>query len=367
MNLYDDRRVVMTLDAGGTNFVFSAMRGGEMILEPIRFPSNAHDLDLCLDTLVNGFHAVRSRLAEPPVAISFAFPGPCDYPHGVVGDLPNLPCFRGGVAVGPMLEREFGIPVFMNNDGDLFAYGEAIAGFLPWVNRELEAAGSSKRFKNLVAVTLGTGFGAGIVLDGRPLLGDNASGVEVWVMSERYSSAHGAEEKVSTRGVRYAYAVGAGVPFEESPMPKEIAEIARGERSGNRDAALEAYRVFGQALGSALSDLLTLVDGVAVVGGGMAAARDLFLPAILAEMRSTYTGAIKNAQYPRLAQKLFYLNDPDQLGEFCRGSERRIAVPRTDETMVYDPMARLGVGFSERDASQSISLGAYAFALANLK
>lgn len=367
MSIYEDHRVVMTLDAGGTNFVFSAMRGGQMILEPIRFASNAHDLPMCLDTLINGFHAVRSRLQEPPVAISFAFPGPCDYPRGIVGDLGNLPAFRGGVAVGPMLEREFEIPVFMNNDGDLFAYGEAIAGFLPWVNRELEGAGSAKRFKNLVGVTLGTGFGAGIVLDGRPLLGDNSSGVEVWVMSERYSSAHGAEEKVSTRGVRLAYATGAGIRFEDAPMPKEVAEMARGELSGNRDAAIEAYRVFGQALGSALSDLLTLVDGVAVIGGGMAAARELFVPAMLAEMRSSYTHAVTHAQYGRLAQQLYYLNDPEQLAAFCRGGERQITIPGTDQTMTYDPVARLGVGFADRDASVSISLGAYAFALANLQ
>jgi glucokinase len=65
------------------------------------------------------------------VAISFAFPGPSDYPRGIIGDLGNLPCFRGGVALGPMLEDTFEIPVFINNDGDLFAYGEAIGGFLP--------------------------------------------------------------------------------------------------------------------------------------------------------------------------------------------------------------------------------------------
>ena len=38
---------------------------------------------------------------EEPVAISFAFPGPADYEHGVIGDLPNFPAFCGGVALGP--------------------------------------------------------------------------------------------------------------------------------------------------------------------------------------------------------------------------------------------------------------------------
>ena len=56
-------------------------------------------------------------LNEPPVAISFAFPGPADYKRGIIGDLGNLPSLRGGIALGPMLEAEFGIPVFINNGG----------------------------------------------------------------------------------------------------------------------------------------------------------------------------------------------------------------------------------------------------------
>lgn len=47
-----DNRIVITLDAGGTNLVFGAMRGCEFITEPLTMPSNAHDLDLCLDTMV---------------------------------------------------------------------------------------------------------------------------------------------------------------------------------------------------------------------------------------------------------------------------------------------------------------------------
>ena len=46
-----------------------------------------------------------SVLPRPPVAISFAFPGPADYPAGIIGDLANLPAFRGGVALGPMSKR----------------------------------------------------------------------------------------------------------------------------------------------------------------------------------------------------------------------------------------------------------------------
>jgi len=60
MNIYSDRRVVLTLDAGGTNFVFSAMQGGEEIVDPVIVPSNAHDLELCLNTLIEGFSKVTS-------------------------------------------------------------------------------------------------------------------------------------------------------------------------------------------------------------------------------------------------------------------------------------------------------------------
>lgn len=351
----------MTLDAGGTNFVFSAIKGGVHIVEPIRFASNAHDLEVCLDTLINGFHAVRSKLTEAPSAISFAFPGPCDYPRGIVGSLGNLTAFRGGVALGPMLENEFGIPVFMNNDGDLFAYGHAVGGFLPWVNKQLEMAGSQKRYKNLVGVTLGTGFGAGIVIDGRLMVGDNSSSAEVWVLSGRYNPLHGAEESISIRAIRGQYASLCGMRFEDAPTPKEIHDIALGETEGNQSAAIESFRLMGQALGGALANLLTITDGLAVIGGGLSGARDLFVPAMLAEMRSSYTDSLTNIQYPRLAQKLFYLNDPDELAAFCRGDERQIQVPHSDQTITYDPMSRLGVGFSDIDASQAIALGAYAY------
>ena len=81
-----DQRIVLTLDAGGTNMVFGAMRGGEFIVNPLTLPSNSHDLEQCLSTMVNGFQEIINRLSEKPVAISFAFPGPADYPNGIIGD-----------------------------------------------------------------------------------------------------------------------------------------------------------------------------------------------------------------------------------------------------------------------------------------
>lgn len=368
MNYKTDTRTVMTLDAGGTNFVFSAICGCEEIIEPIHLPSSAHNLDLCLANLRNGFHAVRSKLTEKgitPSAISFAFPGPTDYPNGIVGDLGNLPAFRGGVAVGPMLQEEFKLPVYMNNDGDLYALGEAIAGYLPWINEQLEKAGSPKRFKNLVGFTLGTGFGGGIVRDGELFLGDNSAGAEVYSLSQRYTDKYNIEESISIRAVKRAYADLVGVKFEDAPTPKEIYDIGVGAVPGNQEAAVEAFRRMGQALGDALCNVLTLVDGIAVIGGGVSGARSLFVPAMLEETRSTYTDPAGKT-YNRMPSKLFYTDDPAELSEFVRGDIREIKVPHSDKRITYDPMARVAVGFSQIGTSRAISIGAYTYAINQL-
>lgn len=113
-----DRRIVITLDAGGTNLVFGAVQGDRFVVEPITLPSNSDRLDRCLETMVEGFRTVIGRLPEQPAAISFAFPGPADYPRGIIGGyLPNFPSFRDGVALKDFLEERFGIPTFINNDG----------------------------------------------------------------------------------------------------------------------------------------------------------------------------------------------------------------------------------------------------------
>ncbi|KAB6308293.1 ROK family protein, partial [Bacteroides xylanisolvens] len=171
-----DKRVVLTLDAGGTNFVFSAIQGNNEMISPISLPAVSDNLDECLEVLVKGFDRVIAAISVPPVAISFAFPGPADYKNGIIGDLPNFPSFRGGVALGPFLKHKYRIPVFIENDGNLFAYGEALSGALPMINRELSLAGCSREYKNLIGITLGTGFGAGVVIDKVLWTGDNGCG-----------------------------------------------------------------------------------------------------------------------------------------------------------------------------------------------
>jgi glucokinase len=361
---HSDRRIVMTLDAGGTNLKFSAIRGNTLLFGPVSVPSEAHDLERCLDNIASGFERVEEALPEAPVAISFAFPGPSHYLSGIIGDLINMPAFRGGVPLGPILEERFHIPVFINNDGDLFVYGEAIAGFLPWVNHLLAQAGSPKRYHNLFGITLGTGLGGGIVRNGELYLGDNSSGGEAWLLRNCLDPCLNAEEGASSRAVRRVYARHAGIPIEQAPEPEAIYRIGTGAQEGDREAAVLAFESLGKVAGDVLVQALTLLDGLAVIGGGISAAYPLFLPALIAHMN----GTCENGGNPtrRLIATAYDLEDAAQRSAFLKGETREVAVPGSRRKVLYDPLARTAVGISRLGTSEAVAVGAYAFALSKL-
>ena len=125
-------------------------------------------------------------------------------------------------------------------------------------------------------MTLGTGFGGGIVRDGELFIGDNSVAGEAWLMRNKLDPAVNAEEGASIRAVRRVYAEVAGIPFDQAPEPKVISEIAAGRSPGYRAAAVEAFRRLGDVVGDAIAQALTLIDGLAVIGGGIAAAAPLF-------------------------------------------------------------------------------------------
>lgn len=359
-----DNRIVITLDAGGTNLVFGAMRGCEYIIDPITYPSNSTDLDACLDTMVRGFREVISRLDEAPVAISFAFPGPADYPNGIIGGyLPNFPSFRDGVALGPFLEHELGLPVFINNDGDLFAYGEALCGQLPELNRRLAEAGSTKRFRNLIGYTFGTGFGIGTVVNGQLNQGDNSC-VETFCLPHKTKPGIITEEGVAVRAIKRVYAEVSG-HYDHSFEPKEICEIADGKREGDQEAARRAFAEFGETAGNAMAIAAQLIDGIIVIGGGITAARHHILPSLLAELRSSFA-TLSGDEVRRVQMEVFNLDDRGEFERFAKGNRKTLTIKGTNLTVDYDDMKRIGVTFSQLGASKAISAGAYAFALSEL-
>lgn len=359
-----DSRVVMTLDAGGTNFVFSAISGCREIVEPVRLDAVNDDTDRCLATLVEGFRMIEAKLEEKPVAISFAFPGPADYEHGIIGDLPNFPCFRGGVAMGPFLAETFGIPVFINNDGNLFAYGEALAGTLPAINAELREAGSSKQYKNLLGITLGTGFGGGVVIGGTLLTGDNGCGGDVWLMKNSKYPDLIAEESVSIRAVKRVYHENA--PEDGRDLtPKDIFDIAEGTLEGNRDAAMTSFAELGTVAGMSIAHALDIVDGIVVIGGGLAGAHRYIIPAMVEALNSSL-GTMSGNRFPCLQMKVLDLTDPKGKAEFLSDRSELVNVPTTQKNARYSYEKKTGVAVSALGASKAISLGAYTYALSQI-
>ena len=359
-----DNRIVLTLDAGGTNFVFSAIRGGKHIVTPLHLPAVTYELMPCLEQLTKGFQAVLDSLEEAPVAISFAFPGPADYENGVIGDLPNLPAFRGGVALGPYLSKQFNLPVFINNDGNLYAYGEALFGFLPEVNKKLEEQGSTRRYKNLIGLTFGTGFGCGVVIDSLLLKGDNGCGGDVWLMNHLNKDGMIAEETVSLKGLVRKYEALSGEKTQNL-TPKDLFDIAEGKREGNQQAAKDAFFAYGEVAGDAIAHVLNIVDGVVVMGGGIANAAKYIFPGIDKQLNRTFTNSL-NDSFPCLQMKVYDLMDHKQEADFYREENYVTKIPTTDLEVSYLGNRRTCLSKTNIGASTAISLGAYAYALHQL-
>ena len=361
----NDKRVVLTLDAGGNSFRFNAMQGETFMIDTITLPSNAKDLELCLQTIVTGFKSVIYKLdGVKPAAISFAFPGPADYPAGIIGGyLPNFPSFRDGVALGPYLNQEFGIPVYINNDGDLFAFGEALSGALPEVNERLAAAGSDKRYHNLIGYTLGTGFGIGCVINGQLNRGDNSC-VETYCLPNSRIPGVILEDSVSIRAVCRVYGEQAG-KAEAGLTPKDIFDIAEGTRPGDVKAAKAAFNDIGRAAGKAIAIATQLIDGLVVIGGGISASAKYFMPALLEEMRGTVR-TLSGDTLQRVQMKVYDLDDKEEFAAFAKGDARELKIYGSTHSVTYDPQKRTGIILDKIGTSTAISIGAYDYALDQL-
>jgi len=356
-----DKRIVVTLDAGGTNFVFGAIQDYQFIVNPITKPSHSNVLEKCLETLVEGFSEVIAQLPEPPVAISFAFPGPADYPNGIIGGyLPNFPSFRNGVALSGFLQEKLKLPVFINNDADLFTYGEAIAGVLPEINHKLEKLGSAKRYKNLIGFTFGTGFGFGISVNGNMYVGDNSCS-EIFCLPHKHLQNIIVEDGVSIRAVKRIYGELTGESTHRLE-PFDIYQIAEGNKVGNLDAAQKAFAVMGEVAGNVIAICASLLDGLIVIGGGLTKAEKYFMPTLLREIRSNFS-TISGETVARVQSMVYDLQNEKEFLQFAKGNQQPIKVFGSEKEVIYDPQKRIGIAISKLGADVATSLGAYAFAL----
>ncbi|KPL09424.1 MAG: hypothetical protein AMS26_22875, partial [Bacteroides sp. SM23_62] len=141
--------------------------------------------------------------------------------------------------------------------------------------------------------------------------------------------------------------------------------IADGIKAGNREAALKAFQVMGEHLGDAMANLITLTDGLIVLGGGIAGAARYFMPSVMESLNGRF-------DYPsgdpmtRLIQRVYNLDDTGQRHAFLARTGREIKVPGSGRIQYYDDQPKSAVGISRLGASRAIALGAYSFALHKL-
>ena len=152
------------IDIGGTNLSLGLVEDGKIIQE-IHTPSFRPEMTL--DETLDYLSAQIAILFHPGVEkIGLGVPSVVDVKQGIVYDTQNIPSWVE-VPLKERLEQRFGVPVAVNNDANCFAMG--VYGTYP----------ADAKPETLVVVTLGTGVGMGIVIDGKLFCGANCGAGEL--------------------------------------------------------------------------------------------------------------------------------------------------------------------------------------------
>ena len=140
---------IVGIDIGATKTHIGIIRDSEVIKEVLYTTAAQAAKEDIIQQLI---HEIEKLAGTDFSGIGIGVPGLVDETKGIIYDLWNIPSWKE-VHLKKDLEAYFGKPVRMTNDANVFALGES-------------AFGKGVAFKNLVGVTLGSGFGTGIVIDG---------------------------------------------------------------------------------------------------------------------------------------------------------------------------------------------------------
>ena len=228
------REAIIGVDMGGTKVGIGRVEDGRIV----RHVSAAVRAQGSQQQVVDEVVRAVEQVFDPGIAgIGVGVPSVVDVEKGIVYDVQNIPSWKE-VPVKEILERRFGRPVYVNNDANCFAVGE-------------KHFGKGKRFRHLVGLIVGTGLGAGIILNGRLYSGPNCGAGEFGMVPYKDSILeHYASGQYFTRtyGVR----------------GEELSSRAQG---GDREA-LAIFERFGAHLGDALMIIMLAVDPEAIILGG---------------------------------------------------------------------------------------------------
>jgi glucokinase len=263
---------VIAVDLGGTNMRAAAIDGAGRILSRARreTPKAAEDI---VAALVSAIDECREACLPPARAVSVAVPATIRRSDNVMTALPNVKALEY-FPLPERLAQATSLPVLLENDANAAALGE----FWQGAGREAET---------IIMVTLGTGVGGGIILNGQLWTGADGTAGEIGHVCVETNGAQcgcgsrGCLEVYSsaTAMVRLARQLGAEYSDTSVPMDERLTSKVLYEHGIAGDAlALEVFRVMGTYLGVGLASLINILNPeLIVIGGGAAAGWDLFI------------------------------------------------------------------------------------------
>ena len=259
------------IDFGGTSVKSAVVRSGAIVqrgalIDPQAFASSA---DL-IDELVRLIESLRTEHSDV-AGVGIGLPGFVDSAHGIVHELTNVAGWDE-VPLCQILHERTGLAAAIENDVNAMTYAE-------WKH------GAARGGKHTLCITLGTGVGGGLILDGRLYRGGQFAAGEIGHASidyrgvpGPYGNLGGLEEyvgnsQIAARAAQLYAAAGVNKTPEEC-APKGLDRAAQ---AGDR-IALDLWETIGTEIGCALVNAIWLLNpDTIVIGGGVAKAGDLLL------------------------------------------------------------------------------------------
>jgi glucokinase len=199
------------------------------------------------------------------IAIGVGTPGPADAAGRIAKIAINLPEWYD-VPLAEWLETKTGKPTVIANDANCAGVGEA------WL-------GAGRNFQNFILLTLGTGVGGAIILDGKLFIGHQGAAGELGLIS---FNPDGPMCNSGNQGSLEQYASIIAIRRRTGKEPAQLGALAQ---AGDADA-LAFWQEYGRDLGIGLVSLIyVLTPEAIVIGGGVSASFEFFLPALKAEIQ----------------------------------------------------------------------------------
>lgn len=273
---------VIGIDFGGTTVKLAAAAGATLRSGIRRIPTGDYEHpDPLIDRIVEVVEELRRE--HPQIAaVGVGVPGAVNFHTGTTYNLTNV---KGWTAIPlrDIMRERTGLPAVVENDANCMTYAE-------W------KFGAAKGCEHAVCVTLGTGVGGGLILNGALFRGAACAAGEIGQMSIDHRGAPGPygntgalERYIGNRQIvetAAALYLGRG---SEAPSPLTPETLATAAAAGD-PVAREVWRHVGECLGFCLMSVVYLLNPEAiVVGGGVAEAGDLLFGPLRETLRNTLT------------------------------------------------------------------------------